>query len=207
MIKTEILLLTNNHIIPFQSLQKEQEIKCVEFNKLFATGSIAEHGLGFLINIYGMNNPKEQQEKKLLSKIIFDTGSFNLTFMHNLNIRGYQLYDINSIILSHWHYDHTGGLYTILQEIEDKIPVICHESAQYERFFRRSEEIKFSDLLGKTRGEISHLLSTSKIVNYFLYNFNAGVWIIRNNKKGKSLIKDWLIMYDKSRWFKNNRQW
>jgi len=112
-----------------------------------------------------MNNPKDQREKKLLSKIIFDTGSSNLTFMHNLNIRGYQLYDINSIILSHWHYDHTGGLYTLLQGIEDKIPVICHEFAQFERFFRRTEEIKFSDLLGKTRREISHMLSTSKIVN------------------------------------------
>ena len=165
MIKTEISLLTNNHVIPFQNLHKEHGIECIEFNKLFATHSIAEHGLGFLINIYHMNNSDDQQEKKLLYKFIFDTGSSNLTFIHNLNIRGYQLYDINSIILSHWHYDHTGGLYKILQDTEDNIPVICHESAQFERFFKRTDEFKFSDLLGKTRQEILPLLSTSKIVN------------------------------------------
>ena len=146
MIRTEISILTNNHVLPFQSLHKEHGIKCVEFNRLFASGSIAEQGLGFLINIYHKNNPKDQREKKLLYEIIFDTGSSNLTFLHNLNIRGYQLYDINSIILSHWHYDHIGGLYTILQGIEDKIPVICHESAQFERFFRRTNDLKFSDL-------------------------------------------------------------
>ena len=67
--------------------------------------------------------------------------------------------------MSHWHYDHTGGLYKILQEIENKIPVICHESAQFERIFRRTNEIKFRDLLGKTKQEILPMLSKSKIVN------------------------------------------
>jgi len=165
MITTEISILTNNHIMPFQNFHKEQRIKCVEFNKLFATRSIAEHGLGFLINIYEIDNNNDLHEKKILSKIIFDTGGSNLTFMHNLNIRGYQLYDTNSIILSHWHYDHTGGLYKILQGIENKIPVICHESAQFERFFRRTDEIKFRDLIGKTRRDILPMLSSSKIIN------------------------------------------
>lgn len=165
MIKTEISLLTNNHVIPFQNIHKEYGITCIEFNKLFATQSIAEHGLGFLINIYIMDNPNDQQEEKLIFKFIFDTGSSNLSFIHNLYVRGYQLYNVNSIILSHWHYDHTGGLYKILQETEDNIPVICHESAQFERFFKRTDEFEFNDLLGKTRQEILPLLSTSKIVN------------------------------------------
>lgn len=165
MIKTEISLLTNNHITPFQDLHKQQRMKCIEFNKLFATRSIAEHGLGFLIVIYEIDDNNDLHKKKILSKIIFDTGGPNLTFIHNLNIRGYQLYDINSIILSHWHYDHTGGLYKILQGIQNKIPVICHESAQFERFFRRMEEIKFRDFIGKTRREILPMLSTLKIVN------------------------------------------
>ena len=165
MIKTEISLLTNNHIIPFQNIHKEQRIKCIEFNKLFATHSIAEHGLGFLINLYEIDNNNDSHKKEILFKTIFDTGGSNLSFIHNLNIRGYQLYDINSIILSHWHYDHTGGLYKILQGIENKIPIICHESAQFERFFRRTDEIKFRDLLGETRQEILPMLSSSKIIN------------------------------------------
>ena len=161
MIKTEISLLTNNYIIPFQNFHKKQQIKCIEFNKLFATQSIAEHGLGFLIIIYEIDSDGE----KVIFKTIFDTGSINLSFIHNLNVRGYQLYDINSIILSHWHYDHTGGLYQILQEIENKVPIICHESAQFERFFRRTDEIEFGDLIGKTRRDILPMVSSSKIVN------------------------------------------
>ena len=161
MIKTEISLLTNNSIIPFQNFHKKQQIKFIEFNKLFATQSIAEHGLGFLIIIYEIDSDGE----KVIFKTIFDTGSINLSFIHNLNVRGYQLYDINSIILSHWHYDHTGGLYHILQEIENKVPIICHESAQFERFFRRTDEIEFGDLIGKTRRDILPMVSSSKIVN------------------------------------------
>ena len=161
MIKTEISLLTNNYIIPFQNFHKKQQIKFIEFNKLFATQSIAEHGLGFLIIIYEIDSDGE----KVIFKTIFDTGSINLSFIHNLNVRGYQLYDINSIILSHWHYDHTGGLYQILQEIENKVPIICHESAQFERFFRRTDEIEFGDLIGKTRRDILPMVSSSKIVN------------------------------------------
>jgi 7,8-dihydropterin-6-yl-methyl-4-(beta-D-ribofuranosyl)aminobenzene 5'-phosphate synthase len=168
LIQTEISLLTNNCIIPFQSFHLEKQIKCIEFNKLFATQSIAEHGLGFLINIYEI----DKNPKKLIFKAIFDTGSTNLTFIHNLNVRGIQLYDINSIVLSHWHYDHTGGLYKILEGIENNIPVICHESAQFERFFRRTYEIKFKDLLGKSREEIVQLLSSYKIVNQEPINRN-----------------------------------
>ena len=161
MIRTEISLLANNCIIPFQNFHKEHQIRCIEFNKLFATQSIAEHGLGFLINIY----EPDLNYEKIIFKAIFDTGSTNLSFIHNLNVRGYQLYDVNSIILSHWHYDHTGGLYTILQGVNNKVPIICHESAQFERIFRRTEEIQLKDLLGKSRKEILPLLSSSKIVN------------------------------------------
>ena len=102
---------------------------------------------------------------KIKKKIIFDTGGPNKTFIHNLDIRSYNVYDIDTIILSHWHYDHTGGLNEILKRIEKKITIICHNDAKYERFFRRSDDVKNSDLEGKTREEISPLLSSSKIVN------------------------------------------
>ena len=51
MIKTEIILLSNNLCIPFQRLDRDFGLDFIELNKLFATKSLAEHGLGFLINI------------------------------------------------------------------------------------------------------------------------------------------------------------
>ena len=89
-----------------------------------------------------------------------------------MNARAYSMYDIDMIIISHWHYDHTGGLYQILEQIENKIPVICHDSAEFERFFRRSFDVKNSDLEGKKREEIIPLLSMSKIVNQAPINLN-----------------------------------
>ncbi|TFG01232.1 MAG: MBL fold metallo-hydrolase [Promethearchaeota archaeon] len=165
MIKTEIMVLSNNIVIPFQQLQKTYGLNFIEFNKLFATQSLAEHGLGFLINIYDVKDPDDQWAAKLKKKIIFDTGGLNKTYIHNLDIRNYNLYDVDNIILSHWHYDHTGGLNEILNRIDKDITIICHPDAKYERFFRRSKEIKNSDLKDKTREDIVPLLSTSKIVN------------------------------------------
>ena len=165
MIKTEISLLTNNIILPFQDLQKEHGLEFVELNKLFATQSLAEHGLGFLINIYDQEDPNNEWSAELKKKIIFDMGSSNLTYLHNLDIRGYSIYDATEIVISHWHYDHIGAFYEILERIDDEIPIICHESAKFERFFKRSNDVKISNLKGKTKEEILPLLSTSKIVN------------------------------------------
>ncbi len=165
MLKTEIILLTNNVVIPFQNLQKDHGLKFVELNKPFTSLSLAEHGIGFLINVYDLDDLDEQWGPKLAKKIIFDTGGTNLTYLHNLDIRNYNIWDTDYIILSHYHYDHTSGLYNILERIEKEIQVICHIDAKFERFFRRSDDVKNSDLEGKTREEILPLLSSSKIVN------------------------------------------
>ena len=165
MIKIEIILLTNNVVLPFQNLNYDYGLEFIELNKLFSTRSLAEHGLGFLINVYKLINSQNKENFKLIKKIIFDTGGPNLTYLHNLDIRKATLHDVDFIILSHWHYDHIGGLYKILERIGKRVPIICHENSQYERFFKRSEDVKKEDLLGKTRQEILHLLTESKIIN------------------------------------------
>lgn len=160
--KVEIVLLTNNCVVPFQNIGVEG----VYLNKLFATQSLGEHGLGFLITI-----SKDEEEiddpwsTEVIQKIVFDVGGSNKTYLHNLNVRGYSLYDVNSIALSHWHYDHTGAIYEVLQEIENKVPVICHKNAVYERFFKRVSGIRNSDLKGKKREDIIPLLNEMKMVN------------------------------------------
>ncbi len=165
MIKIEIILLANNVVFPWQNLQNSKGLNYIELNKLFATQSIAEHGLGFLINIWEVKGKEDSSNNKLLKKIIFDTGSTNLSFLHNLDVRGYPLYDLDTIILSHWHYDHTGGLYKILERIENQVDIISHYYANFERFFNRTKEIQNQDLIGKTRKDVIPLLQSLKIVN------------------------------------------
>lgn len=165
MIRVEINLLTNNIVIPFQNIRENHFLDFIEMNKLFASKSLAEHGLGFLISIYETIDSDTPNNDILLKKIVFDTGGTNFTYLHNLDIRGYPLYDVNYIVLSHWHYDHTGGLYKILERIDNRVPIICHESAKFERFFKRSRNLKNEDLAGKSREDMLPLLSSLKIVN------------------------------------------
>ena len=46
-------------------------------------------------------------------KILFDTGQTGL-FMKNAKVLGISIEDIDILVLSHGHYDHTGGLYPFL---------------------------------------------------------------------------------------------
>ena len=41
----------------------------------------------------------------------------------------------------------------------------------------------------------------------FTGEFNAGVWIVRNNNKGKRFMKDWLNMYQSDRWYRKGDEW
>ena len=61
---------------------------------------IAEHGLSFFIQAGDR-------------RILFDTGQ-NLAISHNARELGIDLAKIDTVVLSHGHYDHSGGLQSIL---------------------------------------------------------------------------------------------
>lgn len=71
-------------------------------NLVYKQGLKAEHGLSFLLEI---------EDKRIL----FDTGQSDL-FLHNATKLGILPETIDAVILSHGHYDHTGGLYPFLRE-------------------------------------------------------------------------------------------
>ena len=72
------------------------QISVLVDNTVNGQGLLAEHGLSFWIE-HGS------------SKILFDTGQGNV-IGNNIKRLGVQLDQADSIILSHGHYDHTGGL-------------------------------------------------------------------------------------------------
>ncbi|MBD3215836.1 MAG: MBL fold metallo-hydrolase [Candidatus Lokiarchaeota archaeon] len=165
MIEIEITLLTNNLVKPFQKFHKMNKLDFIQFNKLHVTKCLAEHGLGFLLTVYEIDSSKDHEKRKQLRKIIFDVGGTNLTYLHNLSVMNLLVKDVDSIVLSHWHYDHIGGLYKVLEAIKHQIPVYTHRFAEFERVFRRSDDVQPSDLRGKSYEEIEPLLTQTKIVN------------------------------------------
>lgn len=71
-------------------------------NLVYKQGLVAEHGLAMYI---------ETENRKIL----FDTGQTG-AFIQNAQKLGIDIEDIDSLVLSHGHYDHTGGLYFFLKK-------------------------------------------------------------------------------------------
>ncbi|GAG78744.1 unnamed protein product, partial [marine sediment metagenome] len=99
------LLLPSTDIMQRPPLSKEGKVK--------SDTLLAEHGLSLLITIY-------QGEKK--HTILLDTGYTKVGVLHNMELLGINIEEIETIVISHGHMDHTGSLYGILDKISGRIP-------------------------------------------------------------------------------------
>ena len=82
-------------------------------------GILGEHGLSILIELEG-------------TTLLFDTGQ-GKSILNNLECLKKDPARIDTIALSHGHYDHTGGLKQVLQQC-GKVDVFCHPGVFSERF-------------------------------------------------------------------------
>jgi 7,8-dihydropterin-6-yl-methyl-4-(beta-D-ribofuranosyl)aminobenzene 5'-phosphate synthase len=84
-------------------------------------GLLAEHGLSFWIEYGGR-------------RFLFDTGQ-GMAIAHNAEKLGIDLSTADAVILSHGHYDHTGGLLAVLPRLEHAA-VYAHQAACDDHFIR-----------------------------------------------------------------------
>jgi 7,8-dihydropterin-6-yl-methyl-4-(beta-D-ribofuranosyl)aminobenzene 5'-phosphate synthase len=90
-----------------------------EWAKTHSQLPFAEHGFSTLIRIL--------RGKKSVS-LLFDTGVSNDGVVENLNRMGLDLSEVESIVLSHGHYDHFGGLISALKTINKvNVPLVVHD--------------------------------------------------------------------------------
>lgn len=73
------------------------------------------------------------------ANILLDTGQ-SISASHNADILGIDLREIDKIVLSHGHYDHTGGLRQILLKMRGKVEVIAHPDIWSAKYRRRQNE-------------------------------------------------------------------
>jgi len=82
-------------------------------------GLLGEHGLAMLLEIKG-------------KRILFDTGA-GLTLLHNAKALNVDLSRLDAVVLSHGHYDHTGGLKDLLH-VSGPINIFAHPDIFGEKY-------------------------------------------------------------------------
>ena len=73
------------------------------------------------------------------TSVLLDTGS-SVSAAHNADILGIDLSKIDRIVLSHGHYDHTGGLRQVLQKMRREVKIIAHPDIWQAKYARRKDE-------------------------------------------------------------------
>jgi 7,8-dihydropterin-6-yl-methyl-4-(beta-D-ribofuranosyl)aminobenzene 5'-phosphate synthase len=89
-------------------------------------GLLGEWGLSFLV---------ESDE----AKVLFDTGQ-SFSTVHNAELLDVDLSQVDKIVLSHGHFDHTGGLLLVLGKMGKEIEVIAHPDIWQAKYAAREGE-------------------------------------------------------------------
>ena len=79
---------------------------------------LGQHGLSVYVEVTDSEGKHH--------KVLFDTGQYGKAILHNAELLGVDLRGVDAIVLSHNHYDHTGGLLDVLKYVGKKVPVVAH---------------------------------------------------------------------------------
>ena len=99
------------------------ELTVLVDNEARGASMMSEHGLAMLIRGPG-------------GTYLFDTAATGEALLHNAAAMGVAPSSIDAVILSHGHYDHTGGLGALAAE-RDRLVVYAHPSAFLRRWVQR----------------------------------------------------------------------
>ena len=101
---------------------------CYKFlveNKTEHSGMLAEHGLSIYIEADG-------------KKILFDAGATDV-LVNNAKVMNVELADVDFAVVSHGHYDHTGGFVPFCA-LNEKAPIYLHKNGFRDSYgFRNGE--------------------------------------------------------------------
>ena len=85
---------------------------------------IAEHGYSLLLTV---------QSHGRAESILYDAGLGRRTVAHNMDVLGLKARDIRTVVLSHGHADHHGGLEGLYDRVGRSLPLVLHPDAWRQR--------------------------------------------------------------------------
>lgn len=88
-----------------------------------------EHGLAFLIDTES-------------DRVLFDTGQSGTVLLRNLKLLEVEPRSLEGIVISHGHYDHTGGVEALLEDLPSGTPLYASPEVFRERYAIHDGEMK-----------------------------------------------------------------
>jgi 7,8-dihydropterin-6-yl-methyl-4-(beta-D-ribofuranosyl)aminobenzene 5'-phosphate synthase len=134
-----------------------------------------EHGVSFLIETFD-------------GKVLFDCGQSGDVLIHNAAQMEKSLDEIDFLVISHAHYDHTGGLEKLCLQRNKPLPLIAHTDLFRPRFSKRGNEFRAIDIDFKNpdiQGKIQWQLSKEP-KEILPTIWTSGEITIRNDFEGRS---------------------
>ncbi|HXX54567.1 MAG TPA: MBL fold metallo-hydrolase [Methanoregula sp.] len=115
--RAEVTVLVDNYIDMFvpQATGADHRLPFSPDRRL-----LAEHGLSCLIRVFSGKHEHA---------ILLDTGLSGICLLHNARQLGIDLTTIEAAVLSHGHFDHTGGLSPLFSSMGHQVPLIVHPDA------------------------------------------------------------------------------
>ena len=107
------------------------------------SGFVAEHGFALLI---------EMDQRRIL----FDCAKDACVLTANAAAAGVDLSGVDGLILSHGHYDHTGGIPCLLEAVPS-LPVYCHPGVRQMRYSIRDASPKDISMPSGSRCALDHM--------------------------------------------------
>jgi 7,8-dihydropterin-6-yl-methyl-4-(beta-D-ribofuranosyl)aminobenzene 5'-phosphate synthase len=124
--EVRITIITDNVIdISLGSTDIAKRLKLPTEVRLDTPLPIAEHGFSALLDV---------RRGRQRSQVLFDTGVSPRGFLYNLDALEVRPLDVQAIVISHGHFDHTLGVLGLAERLGGrKVPLVVHPDAYLER--------------------------------------------------------------------------
>jgi len=157
-----------------------------------------------LLGEWGLSLLIEVESGGSTTRILYDTGQTGIALVNNMRVLDIDPNTIDYLVLSHGHYDHTGGVPKLLESVTKKLTILLHPSAFEKKVVLRSGVLKyigvpFSKSLLEDKGwlietrdpvEISPgALFSGEVTRYGYPEYTPDMYAIRDGK----IVKDHMM--------------
>lgn len=111
----------------------------------------------YLKGCFGVSFWIEVQSNNKRKVILFDVGPLAEPLIYNAKMLGLNLADVDMIVLSHCHFDHTAALSEVICEIGHQVPIFAHPDIFRPSFVLKPEFMNYGMVCENSKESIERL--------------------------------------------------